>query len=262
MHTKQDKIDAGRAADWSGAAEDYAKYRPGPPESFYEKLAAHGHGLPNQRIIDIATGTGHLARRFAASGCSVAGYDIADEQITMAKSLAASDGVAAQFATAPAEAIPEPDRSADLISASQSWLYFDKPRVLDEAARVLRPGGALLICHFSFLPRLDPIVAASEAVVLAHNPDWSGADWDGQAAPIIPDDPRFRLSTFFAYDEDIPFTRVSWRGRMRALRGIAASLNAEAVAAFDEAHDTMLREIAGEAFTIKHRIDATILTIN
>jgi hypothetical protein len=33
-------IDAGRPIDWGRVANDYARYRPGPPDSFYEQLRA------------------------------------------------------------------------------------------------------------------------------------------------------------------------------------------------------------------------------
>ena len=60
------------------------------------------------------------------------------------------------------------------------------------------------------------------------------------------------------YDESIPFTNESWRGRFRACRGIGATLSDDEVTVFDEAHDRMLREIAGEEFTVLHRIVAFV----
>ena len=66
------------------------------------------------------------------------------------------------------------------------------------------------------------------------------------------------LSDKFIYDEPIPFTRESWRGRMRALRGIGASLPPDEVAAFDGEHAAMLEEMTENEFTIKHRLDAHI----
>jgi hypothetical protein len=109
------------------------------------------------------------------------------------------------------------------------------------------------------MPRLDPVVRASEALVLEFNPDWTGADWDG----VIPAEPgwskaAFELVGLFVYDEPIPFTRESWRGRMRALRGIAASLSAAEVRAFDAAHEALLQRLAGERFDVWHRLHAQI----
>lgn len=61
------------------------------------------------------------------------------------------------------------------------------------------------------------------------------------------------------YREALGFTRESWRGRIRACRGIGAELSAEEVQAFDAELDALLRNIAPEEFTVLHWIDAHIL---
>ena len=81
-------IDEGRTVDWGRASADYARYRPGPPPSFFARLAAFGVGLPSQRILDLGTGTGVLARQFAGQGAIVAGIDLSDGQIAQARDLA------------------------------------------------------------------------------------------------------------------------------------------------------------------------------
>ena len=58
----------------------------------------------------------------------------------------------------------------------------------------------------------------------------------------------------------ITFSQESWRGRMRALRGIAASLTPEQVTAFDEEHAAMLAGMVDQHFPILHRIHAQIFT--
>ena len=255
-------IDAGRTFDWGRAAEDYDRFRPGPPDSFYRKLHALDVGLPSQRILDIGTGTGLLARRFAAAGSHVCGIDLAEAQIRMARHAARREGIDVSFQVAAAESLPFEPASFDVVSACQCWWYFDLDRLLPEVRRVLKPDGRLAVSYFSFLPRLDPVVAASEALVLEFNPDWSGADWDGFTNPIPRwSKPGFRLVGLFEYDEAIPFTRESWRGRMRALRGIAASLTAAEIEAFDSAHEQRLLGLAPASFRILHRIHAQIFAL-
>jgi len=250
-------IDRGRDIDWGRTSADYARYRPGPPPSFFTRLAAFGVGLPGQRILDLGTGTGALAREFAGRGAAVAGIDIAEAQLALARELAAEAGHAVDFRLAPAEATPFADDAFDRVTANQCWLYFDKTRVIPEMRRLLAAGGLLVTSHFSWLPLLDPVARATEALILRHNPDWTGAGW----AAEVPAMPRwaeadFRLRAMFWYDEAIAFTRESWRGRVRANRAIGAALSAEAVAAFDAEHDALLRGSVGERFTVLHRLDA------
>ena len=288
--------DGDRLIDWGKASSDYSIYRPGPPPSFYVRLAALGVGLPGQRILDLGTGTGIIARQFAQQGAHVSGVDISEEQIAAARELAADGlrapatepappppalpgvselfsslltkharpaafqaGGSAEFLVARAECLPWQGPTFDLAIASQSWLYFDKAKTIRELRRVLKPGGWLVTSHFCWLPRVDEVARASEALVLEFNPQWSASDWSGHI-PACPEwaEKIFDVRAMFYYDEPIPFTHESWRGRIRACRGVGASLSPDEVAAFDAAHAALLAKIAPDPFRVLHRIDAHV----
>ena len=92
-------IDNEQEFDWGEAAPDYARYRSGYPESFYEVLAALGIGKPRQKILELGTGTGVLARAFAKRGARVTGVAISAHQIAVAQALAAQEGLDISFTT-------------------------------------------------------------------------------------------------------------------------------------------------------------------
>jgi SAM-dependent methyltransferase len=253
-------IDRGREIDWGKTSRDYAKFRPGPPDSFYSKLLALDVGLKGQKILDLGTGTGVLARQFAKQGCNVVGTDISDEQIMMAKTLASEDGLEIDFFRSSAEDIGFTENSFDVITANQCFLYFDKDIVAKIIAKVLKLGGVFVTSHFSWMPFLDKVVKASEDLILKYNPNWTGHSYRGEISPMhVGLEQYFNLKGFFYYDEEIPFTRESWRGRVRACRGVGASLPEEAVEEFDKEHDLLLKDIAPEDFTVTHRLDAHIM---
>jgi hypothetical protein len=117
-----------------------------------------------------------------------------------------------------------------------------------------------MTCHIGWLPRLDHIAKQTEELVLRFNPDWTGANMSGDVSPCpkwIGQD--FAVTAFFVCQEAIPFTRESWRGRIRACRAIGAELPAGEIEQFDRKHSELLDRIAPDEFTVLHWIDAHIL---
>ncbi|MCC7403058.1 MAG: class I SAM-dependent methyltransferase [Bdellovibrionales bacterium] len=255
-------IDGNKVIDWGRVSLEYARYRPGPPDSFYSRLAENGIGLRGQRILDLGTGTGVLARRFAKQGCQVTGLDIAENQVRMAQELANLDGVKVEFLVSDANQIALADHDFDAITANQCWLYFDKPKAISEVKRLLRRNGLFSTSHLCWLPHEDDIAGQTEELILKHNPDWSAAGFDGKI-PTMPQwaQGHFKLRNLVVYDEPIRFTRESWKGRMRACRGVGVVMSPEELQVFEADLDQLLAKIAGNEFEILHRIDAHIFEL-
>ena len=260
--SQRKEFDNGRDIDWGRTSEDYARYRPGPPLSLYIMLQAHDIGLPGQRILDQGTGTGLFGRQLAKQGATVIGTDISEKQIRLAKELAKKDNLSnIDFVVSPAEENPFEDASFNVISASQCFIYFNKEKWIPEVKRLLVPNGKIVITFFQWLPLEDPISGATEKLMLKHNPDWSAHSLKGhvnQFEDWFTND--FRQTALIVYDEDIKFTREVWRGRIRAARGIGASLTPEEVCRFDQEHDEMLKDSFGAEFIIPHRVITRVFT--
>lgn len=249
--------DGGRGIDWGRTAQDYAEWRPGYPPSFFERLRDLGVGLPGQRVLDLATGTGALALPFAAAGCRVTGIDFAEAQVDAARGLAREAGLDIDFFTARAEETGLPDASVDIVTASQCFGYFDPELIWSELRRLLAPEGRLVTSHLCWLPGSSEIARRSEDLVLEFVPDWTGRGYRGD----VPERPRWlpddwEVEARFDSVEDLVFTRESWRGRFRACRPTGASMGSDELARFDASHAALLEEIAPESFSIPHSIDA------
>jgi 2-polyprenyl-3-methyl-5-hydroxy-6-metoxy-1,4-benzoquinol methylase len=89
--------------NWDQTSEDYSKYRPGYPDSYFLLLQELGIGQKNQDILDLGTGTGALALPFAKQGAHVTGVDISTGQIEAAKTLASQKKLNVRFIVAKAE---------------------------------------------------------------------------------------------------------------------------------------------------------------
>ena len=252
---KSKNIDNEREFDWGKTSADYSIYRTGYPDALFDVLSALGVGLAGQRILDLGTGTGALARAFAKRGAKVTGVDISASQIAEAKKLAAQEHLDISFHVGRAEDFDFENSSFDVVSAGQAWVYFDAAPLIPKVLHVLVNDGCLALTHVSWLPRKDEIAAKTEELVLKYNPDWTGGGYKGDIRPIlksVKDD--FDLKTFHVMNEPIGFTRESWRGRIRACRGIGATLKPEEIARFDEEHEQLLERIAPEKFTVLHQL--------
>jgi SAM-dependent methyltransferase len=246
------------SVDFGRTAGDYARYRTGFPPELFARLAALGIGTAGQRIVDLGTGTGALARGFAAAGCTVTGVDIAPELLDEARQ---RDGTTVTYRMAPAENTGLPGQAWDVVSAAQCWHWFDRRRVAAEARRLLVVGGTLAICYRDYLVLPGNVCAASEELVLTHNPTWTmaggtwnHAEWAADLGPAGFDD----VETF-GFDIDVPFTHESWRGRMRSSNGVGASLPAAGVAAFDADLARLLSaRFPQEPLLVPHRIWALV----
>jgi SAM-dependent methyltransferase len=249
----------GRPIDFGRTAGDYDRFRPGFPEGFFDRLLAMGWISPGMRALDLGTGTGTLAIGFAGRGMEVAGLDIAEELLTVARNTADDRGMSARFFVGSAEDTGEPDGAYDVVSAGQCWWWFDSEATAAEAARVLAPGGRLLICDFSYLPLPGNVAERTEDLILDHNPGWPKAGWRGVHPEQVQalDTAGFTEVESFSYTVDVLFTHEAWRGRVRTCNGVGSALDTAQVERFDaDLADLLADEFPG-TLTVPHRIFAT-----
>ncbi len=255
-------IDSGKPFDWGKTSEDYAKYRDIYPEEFYNKLVSRGLCVNGQRVLDIGTGTGVLPLNMYKYGAKWVGTDIAENQIEQAKALAQKQGMDIEFYTCQAEDIDYPDDTFDVVTACQCIWYPDHDILAPKLAKILRPNGRFLILYMGWLPFEDTIAGKSEDIIKKYNPDWNGA---GDTVKPVWIPPQYNDLFDITLEEqtrvDIPFTRNSWHGRIRACRGVGASLSPSDLEAWDKDHMAMLEANAPEQFNIKHYIAIAELTV-
>lgn len=251
MYITDENIDGGKAFDWGKTSGDYAKFRDIYPQIFYDKMVKRNLCISGQNVLDIGTGTGVLPRNMYYYGAKWTGTDISENQIEQARIL--SEGMDIDYYAQSAEMIDFPDNSFDVITACQCFWYFNHEQIMPKLHRFLKTDGRILVLYMAWLPFEDNIAGESEKLVLKYSPNWSGA---GETMhPIqIPDCYRERFE--MVYHEEYPlqvhFTRESWNGRMKACRGIGASLSESEIASWEQEHVALLKEIAPEEFTILH----------
>jgi len=244
-------IDGGKPFDWGRTSTDYAKFRDIYPQEFYDRIVSRGLCINGQNVLDLGTGTGVLPRNMYHHGAKWTAADISENQIEQARRL--SEGMDIEYLVASAEEIEFEDNSFDVVTACQCFWYFDHERVMPKLDRLLKRDGSILLLYMAWLPFEDQIAGASEKLVLKYNPKWSGAG-ETMHPIMIPDcyEERFHLVCHDEYQISVPFTRESWNGRMKACRGIGASLTECEIARWEEEHRRLLEDIAPDTFKILH----------
>jgi demethylmenaquinone methyltransferase / 2-methoxy-6-polyprenyl-1,4-benzoquinol methylase len=108
---------------------------------------------PGQRVLDLAGGTGDLARAFArkvGDAGLVVHTDINAAMLDAGRRRLIDEGLVLPTALCDAERLPFPDASFDLVSVAFGLRNMThKERALQEMARVLRHGGRVLVLEFS-----------------------------------------------------------------------------------------------------------------
>ena len=245
--------------DFGKTASDYAKHRVGFPDRFFDRLFEEGIIAKNNRVLDLGTGTGTIARSLAMRGCIVTGLDRSTAMIEQCNALDREAGVATRYVQARAEETGLLDASFDVVTAGQCWHWFDRPRAAREARRLLTTSGRLLIAHFDWLPYPGNVVEATERLIKAHNPPWDGDDGTGIHPLWFADlaQAGFIELESFSFDVSVPYAHEGWLGRIRASSGVSASLPPDAVERFDAAHRELLAgDFPAEPLQIPHRVFA------
>ena len=102
------------------------------------------------RLVDIGTGTGRMLELFAADADSAVGIDRSPEMLRLARVKLAQAGLPAELRQGDMYSLPLPAGAADTVILHQVLHYAQQPAAaVAEAARLIAPGGRLLIVDFA-----------------------------------------------------------------------------------------------------------------
>lgn len=137
-------------------ADDYDKINSilsfGVHNGWRKKAVQMSGAQPGDRVLDCATGTGDLAFEFknqVGHTGSVTGTDFCKEMIEHAPAKADKKQMVVEFEVADAMDLPYDDHSFDIASIAFGIRNVDDPKIcLQEMARVVRPGGRVVVLEF------------------------------------------------------------------------------------------------------------------
>lgn len=150
------------------AAADYAAsvLHAGGPDLAAMLAAAEATG--SERLLDVATGAGHTALAFAPLVREVVAVDLTEPMLAAGRALAAERGIGnVAFAPGDAARLPFADGGFEIVACRYAAHHFPDPgAAVAEMARVLRPGGRLLLVDVVSVadPATDTVLNAVEVL--------------------------------------------------------------------------------------------------
>ena len=126
----------------------------GQGRALRQRATALARLQPGERVLDVGCGTGMLAlevaRRVGSAG-RIVGIDPSPQQIARARAKAARRHLPVEFHIGVIEQLPFPDQTFDVVLSTLMMHHLPAPlkrQGLAEIARVLKPGGRLVIADF------------------------------------------------------------------------------------------------------------------
>ena len=143
----------GRAGFESGS-DIYERARPTYPPEAVDLLVGTAGLAPDDRVLDLAAGTGKMTRRLIERGLRC----VAAEPSPSMRDVFAGVVPGVPLVGATAEHLPLGDHTMDAVVVAQAFHWFDPPAALAETARVLRAGGWLALI-WNERDESDPVVS-------------------------------------------------------------------------------------------------------
>jgi demethylmenaquinone methyltransferase/2-methoxy-6-polyprenyl-1,4-benzoquinol methylase len=119
-------------------------------------LVSRVNAIPGSWVLDVASGTGLVARELAARNLRVVALDQSEAMIRRGAETVRGEGLddRVTFVLGKAEGLPFADEAFDAVTFTYLLRYVDDPgATLSELARVLRPGGVMAALEFHVPPR-------------------------------------------------------------------------------------------------------------
>ena len=159
-----------------GVPENYERYLVpsifGPWASDLVEVAAP---QPGERVVDIACGTGIVARTAAqrvGSGGRVVGLDLSVPMLEAARTASAAQGAPIEWREGSAVKLPLADAAFDVAFCQQGLQFFpDRPSALREMHRVLKPGGRLALSVWRGIEHSPGFAVLAEALTHHISPE-------------------------------------------------------------------------------------------
>ncbi len=156
---------------FSTRVDNYIKYRPTYPTGVIDLLRVECGLDENSVVADVGSGTGILSELLLKVGSRVFGVEPNKEMREAGEKLL-SEYDRFTSIEASAEATTLPDKSIDIITASQAFHWFDRARAKEEFLRILKPGGWVSLIWNDRQTTTTPFLIEYEQLLQTYSTDY------------------------------------------------------------------------------------------
>ena len=166
--------------------------------------------LRGRQVLDVATGTGHIALQLASSAGRVVGLDLTKQMLALARMAARERHLYnVNWLRGDVLSLPFPDGTFHAVCCRRAPHHFpDLDRALKEMARVLRPDGVMVIDDRSVPgdPELDEMMNRLDRL---HDPshvrEYGAQEWGAALRRA-----GLRLNAVHEYRRHLPLSTLTW----------------------------------------------------
>lgn len=168
--------------DWSAGSYEQTA---GELEPASEAVVARAALRPGELVVDLACGTGNATLLAAAADAQVTGVDSAVRLLELARERARAAELDIEFRPGELSELPVPDHAADVVLSVFGLVFAPDPaRALREVARILRPGGRVLISAWVPAGPIQAMLSAVGSIIarITQSTPPSAFDWSDPVA--------------------------------------------------------------------------------
>lgn len=175
MSTSTLEFDRDPTRRFSSRVENYVRFRPGYPEEILGLLETECGMTKSSVVADIGSGTGKLAELFLASDNRVYGVEPnSDMRAACEKLLKGFPNFTSVAARAEETSLSS--GCADFVTAGQAFHWFDRDRCRKEFARILKPGGWVVLIWNDRQTATTAFLVEYEKLLKTYATDYSKVD--------------------------------------------------------------------------------------
>lgn len=227
---------------------------------------------PGEVVLDVAAGTGVVARASAArvgAGGQVIASDVSAAMLAHVPVGFPEGGVTLRTVECSATALEVPDGSVDVVLCQQGLPFIpDRLAAAREMRRVLRPGGRTAVAVWRSNPRIEPFIVYGEALQAQGLPEPFPGGYDSSGLTMSVEDVATMLATagFEDVDVRVEHLELDWPSVDHAVQGIFGTPYGPVVDALDDAtrqavfSDLRQRMTGPDGRPARHRTTAVLGT--